>query len=221
MRLVTRAVTAAGVAVLGITVMGGPVHADSAGTSGLLPGLSDTVTNTTNVVHGVVGSVSNVTTPQRKTQRTSRSPRKRAPGVNVGLKVGTPVLPVRAAAGASVHAAPETGVAVRAALDVCLGGTAGCGNDLPPSPPGPPLPPGNPTTPPTPSEPPAPTLPPSAPPVASGELGEPVPSAMASRIGSLPFTGAPVNTLIGLAGVLLVAGAVALAASRRRAGSES
>jgi LPXTG-motif cell wall-anchored protein len=44
---------------------------------------------------------------------------------------------------------------------------------------------------------------------------------MGSQVGSLPFTGAPVNTLIGLAGVLLVSGAAAVAASRRRAGRES
>jgi hypothetical protein len=216
MRLVTRAVTTAGVTVLGITVMAGAAHAGTAGGSPLLSGLTNAVAGTTHVVNGLAGPVSNVTAPQGMNPHMAGSARKRAPGLNVGVRVKTPaVLPVQAHARVGVKV-----LAVQAAADVCVG-AASCGDGLPPSPPGPPVPPGEPSTPPAPSEPPAPSAPPETPPVASGEIGAPVPTAMSSRTGALPFTGAPVNTLAALGGILLLGGAAAVVSARRRADSES
>ncbi|GAA2092779.1 hypothetical protein [Actinomadura alba] len=211
MRLVSRAVTTAGATVLGITVMGGMAQADTATRDpSLLSGLTDTVTGTTELVDGLVSTVADPGAPARDSRPKSTRP----PGLGVDARVETPAAgPLRASAGASVRVSAQSGLSARAAADVCLG-TASCGNGG--TPPIPPRPPTEPGSPPVPSPPPAPSAPPAAPPVAAGEAGA-LPTATGTVTGSLPFTGGSIDTLAGVAGALVLTGAAALAATRRRA----
>lgn len=214
MRLVSRAVTTAGVTVLGITVMGGMAQADTTTRDpSLLSGLTDTVNGTTELVDGLVGSV---TDPGARA-RDSRPKSDRPSGLGVDARVETPDAgPVRASAGASVRAGAQSGLSVRAAVDLCVGATARCGNGNGGTPPVPPRPPQAPGSPPAPSQPPAPSAPPAAPPVAAGEAGA-LPTATGTVTGNLPFTGGSVDTLAGVAGALVLTGTIALASTRRRA----
>jgi hypothetical protein len=74
MRLGTKVVTTAGVTVLSFTVMSGAAHAETAGDSSLLSGLTDTVSQTTKIVDGVVGTVSK---PRRSAPHGRRPPGRR------------------------------------------------------------------------------------------------------------------------------------------------
>jgi hypothetical protein len=207
MRLGTRVVTTAGVTVLGFTVMSGAAHADAAGDSSLLSGLTDTVSQTTNIVGGVVGAVSSPSTT-----RTARAAANRtaANDPTVGVDVQTPEqLPVHARVAASVASAGEDGVTVNPNVNVCVSTSASC-DDAPP-----------PGEPPPPSEPPAPSNPPAPPPTASGEITSPVPGAVSTQEGNLPFTGSAIDALAGLGAALVLTGAAAVASTRRRATSDA
>lgn len=209
MRLGTKVVTTAGVTVLSFTVMSGAAHAETAGDSSLLSGLTDTVSQTTKIVDGVVGTVAKPTAPKRTSQTTAARTTANDPGLNVSVK--TPEqLPVHAEAAASLRAsAGNDGVTVSPAVDVCVTTAASC-DEAPPTP----------GTPPAPSEPPAPSTPP-APPTASGDIQSPISSAVSTQQGNLPFTGSAIDALAGLGAALVLTGAAAVTSSRRRAARES
>jgi hypothetical protein len=210
MRLGTKVVTTAGVTVLSFTVMSGAAHADTAGDSSLLSGLTDTVSQTTNIVDGVVGAVAKPAAPKRSSARTTAA-RTVANEPIVDVAVETPdQLPVKARAAAALSAsAGSDGVTVSPAVDVCVTTAASC-DEAPPTP----------GTPPPPSEPPTPGTPP-APPTASGNVESPISSAVSTQEGSLPFTGSAIDALAGLGAALVLTGAAAVASTRRRSASES